>query len=388
MKSTTNFITTTGELEAAITILCGFNAVAVDTEFIRESTYYPQLCLVQLAAGEHYFAVDPLSENIKLTSLLEMLNNTNIIKVFHAGRQDIEIFVHLTGTVPIPIFDTQIAAMVVGLGDQVGYDKLVQHYLNIEIDKSSRFTDWSARPLSERQIKYALNDVTHLIKIYHIMYQELTDNKRLSWLDDEISSLAQISLYNPNPDDAWKKLKVRSYKPDFLNRLKYLASWREKRAISKNIPKNRIIRDETLIDLAGTNPKNATRFENIRGFPGGSNGKLVPEILQTLSEAEKTPRENWPKVKSDFRREKAPAAMLELLRVLLKHVTENENIAPKLLASSDDLDAIARDNNADIKALRGWRRELFGNIALKLKTGEIALSIKDNRIQLIHLKNT
>ena len=388
MKNTTNFITTTVELEDAITILCGFDAVAVDTEFIRESTYYPQLCLVQLAAGEHYFAVDPLSENIKLTSLLEMLNNTNIIKVFHAGRQDIEIFVHLTGTVPIPIFDTQIAAMVVGLGDQVGYDKLVQHYLNIEIDKSSRFTDWSARPLSERQIKYALNDVIHLIKIYHIMYQELTDNKRLSWLDDEISSLAQISLYNPNPDDAWKKLKVRSYKPDFLNRLKYLASWREKRAISKNIPKNRIIRDETLIDLAGTNPKNATRFENIRGFPGGSNGKLVPEILQTLSEAEKTPRENWPKVKSDFRREKAPAAMLELLRVLLKHVTENENIAPKLLASSDDLDAIARDNNADIKALRGWRRELFGNIALKLKTGEIALSIKDNRIQLIHLKNT
>ncbi len=386
MNDTPNFITTTDELARAIKTLCEFDAIAVDTEFIRESTYYPQLCLVQLAAGKHYFAVDPLSKNIDLSSLLEMLNNTDIIKVFHAGRQDLEIFAHLMGTVPKPIFDTQIAAMVVGLGDQAGYDKLVQHYLNIEIDKSSRFTDWSARPLSERQIKYALDDVIHLIKIYHIIYQELTNNKRLSWLDDDISALTQMSLYNPNPDDAWKKLKIRSYKPDFLNRLKFLASWREKRAISKNIPKNRIVRDETLIDLAGTNPKNAAKFEIIRGFPGGRTGKLVPEILQTLALAEQIPRQNWPKVKSDFRRDKAPVAILELLRVLLKHVTESENIAPKLLASSDDLDALARDNNADIKSLKGWRREIFGNIALKLKTGEIALSIKDNKIQLINQK--
>ena len=385
MNDTSKFITTTGELEHAIKTLSEFDAVAIDTEFIRESTYYPQLCLVQLAAGEHHFAVDPLSENIELTSLFEMLDDSNIIKVFHAGRQDIEIFVHLTGKVPKPIFDTQIAAMVVGLGDQAGYDKLVQYYLNIEIDKSSRFTDWSARPLSERQIKYALDDVIHLEKIYHIMHYELTNNKRLSWLEDELSALTQISLYKASPDDAWKKLKVRSYKADFLNRLKFLASWREQRAILKNIPRNRIVRDETLIDIAGTNPKTVSKFGVIRGFPGGSTGKLVPEILQTLASAEKSPREKWPKVKIDFRKDKAPLATLELLRVLLKHVTESENIAPKLLASAEDLDALARNHNADIKLLKGWRRELFGDLALKLKTGEIALSIKNNKIQLINL---
>ena len=388
MDDTPKFITTTSELETAIKTLCSFGAVAVDTEFIRESTYYAQLCLIQLAAGEHCFAIDPLSENIKLTPLFEMLDNTNIVKVFHAGRQDIEIFVHLTGKVPNPIFDTQIAAMVVGLGDQAGYDKLVQHYLNIDIDKSSRFTNWSTRPLSDKQLKYAIDDVKYLIEIYHIMHRELTKNNRLSWLEDEITALKQISLYHPDPNNSWKKLKIRSYKPDFLNRLKFLASWREQRAISKNIPKNRIVRDETLLDLAGTNPKNAAKFENIRGFPGGSTGKLVPEILQILANAELSPRENWPKIKIDFRKDKAPAATLELLRVLLKHITESEKIAPKLIASYDDLDALARDDNADIKLLKGWRRELFGNVALKLKTGEIALSIKDKKMQLIHLKDS
>ena len=383
MDNTPKLITETSDLENAMKTLSEFNSIAVDTEFIRESTYYPKLCLVQLAAGEYHFAVDPLSESIELSSLFQLLQNQNIVKVFHAGRQDIEIFVCLTGNVPNPIFDTQIASMVVGLGDQAGYDKLVQHYLNIDIDKSSRFTDWSARPLSDRQIKYALDDVIHLSKIYPLMLKELIQNERLSWLNEEISALTHLSLYKPNPDDAWKKLKIRSYNSDFLNRLKYLASWREKRAMTKNIPKNRIVRDETLIDLAGTNPKTASKFEIIRGFPGGRSGKLVPEVLQTLANAEQTPRENWPKIKADFRRVKAPPATLELLRVLLKHITENEKIAPKLLASSEDLEALAKDDNADIKLLKGWRRELFGNTALKLKSGEIALTIKNNKIHLI-----
>ena len=388
MHNIPKLITETSDLENAMKTLSEFNSIAVDTEFIRESTYYPKLCLVQLAAGEYHFAVDPLSESIELSSLFQLLQNQNIVKVFHAGRQDIEIFVCLTGNVPNPIFDTQIASMVVGLGDQAGYDKLVQHYLNIDIDKSSRFTDWSARPLSDRQIKYALDDVIHLSKIYPLMLKELIQNERLSWLNEEISALTHLSLYKPNPDDAWKKLKIRSYNSDFLNRLKYLASWREKRAMTKNMPKNRIVRDETLIDLAGTNPKTASKFEIIRGFPGGGSGKLVPEVLQTLANAEQTPRENWPKIKADFRRAKAPAATLELLRVLLKHITENEKIAPKLLASSEDLEALAKDDNADIKLLKGWRRELFGNTALKLKSGEIALTIKNNKIHLISDNNS
>lgn len=384
MDITSKLITTTGELESALNILCDFNVIAIDTEFIRESTYYPQLCLVQLAAGEHYFAVDPLSSTIELTPLFQMLVNKNILKVFHAGRQDIEIFVNLTGSIPDPIFDTQIAAMVIGLGDQAGYDKLVQHYLDIEIDKSSRFTDWSARPLSERQLKYAIDDVIHLAKIYPIIHDELIQNERLDWLDDDIAALAQLSLYKPNPDNAWKRLKVRSHKPDFLNRLKFLASWREQRAIKKNSPKNRIIRDETLIDIAGTNPKSIEKFNSIRGFPGGSTGKLAPEILETLAEAENSPRESWPKIKPDHRREKPPAATLELLRVLLKHITETQNIAPKLLASADELEALARENDPDIRPLKGWRRELFGNIALQLKSGEIALKLKNNKLELIY----
>ncbi|NCF46906.1 MAG: ribonuclease D [Alphaproteobacteria bacterium] len=384
MDNTSRLITTTDELERALNILCEFNVIAIDTEFIRESTYYPQLCLIQLAAGDHYFAVDPQSDMIELTALFEMMTNKDILKVFHAGRQDIEIFVHLTGNIPDPIFDTQIAAMVVGLGDQAGYDKLVQHYLNIELDKSSRFTDWSARPLSERQLEYALDDVIHLAKIYPIIHDELYRSNRLEWLDDDISALTQMSVYKPNPDDAWKRLKVRSHKPDFLNRLKFLASWREQRAIEKNMPKNRIIRDETLIDIAGTNPKNVAKFQFIRGFPGGSTGKLVPEILKTLAEAEKSPRESWPKIRNDYRRDKAPAATLELLRVLLKHITEAENIAPKLLASAEELEALARDDNADIKLLKGWRRELFGNIALQLKSGEIALTLRNNKLELIY----
>ena len=384
MNDASKLITTTDELERALSILCEFNVIAIDTEFIRVSTYYPKLCLIQLAAGDNYFAVDPLPDTIDLTALFQMLTNKDILKVFHAGRQDIEIFVHLTGDIPDPVFDTQIAAMVIGLGDQAGYDKLVQHYLNIELDKSSRFTDWSARPLSERQLEYALDDVIHLAKIYPIIHDELYRSNRLEWLDDDISALTQMSVYKPNPDDAWKRLKVKSHKPDFLNRLKFLASWREQRAITKNIPKNRIIRDETLIDIAGTNPKNVAKFQSIRGFPGGSTGKLVPEILKTLAEAEKSPRESWPKIRNDYRRDKAPAATLELLRVLLKHITEAENIAPKLLASAEELEALARDDNADIKLLKGWRRELFGNIALQLKSGEIALTLRNNKLELIY----
>ncbi len=383
MDNISTLITKTNELTEALSLLCEHSVIAIDTEFIRESTYYSKLCLVQLAAGEHFFAIDPLADDIDLTALYEMLSNQDILKVFHAGRQDLEIFVHLTGNVPTPIFDTQIAAMVIGLGDQAGYDKLVQHYLKIEIDKSSRFTDWAARPLSERQLTYALDDVIYLAKIYPIIHDELSANNRLNWLNDEIHALTQIALYKPDPQEAWKKLKVRSHKPDFLNRLKFLAAWREERAISKNMPKNRIIRDETLVDLAGTNPKNPAKFQTIRGFPGGSTGKLVPEIIQTLAAAENSPRDSWPKIRGDYRRDKAPAATLELLRVLLKHITESHKIAPKLLASADDLEALARDDNADIKLLKGWRRELFGNTALQLKSGEIALTLNDSKVELI-----
>jgi len=357
--------------------------LAVDTEFMRERTYYPQLCLIQVSDGTDAVAIDPLAKDIDLTPLWALMRNQKIVKVLHAGQQDMEIFLHQMGELPSPIYDTQLAAMVCGLGDQVGYDKLVKAMLGHDIDKTSRFTDWSKRPLSQRQVTYALDDVIYLARLYPKIKQRLADEGRTHWLDEEYAKSNDPTTYVTKPNEAWHRLKIRNMRPPALLRLMHLAAWRETEAQVRNVPRNRVLRDETLIDLAGSNPKTLNEFGNIRNFPGGREGKLAPFVLAVLNDVAIMPESAYPAPISHKPTKKPPAAVMELLRVLLKHVTDEQNIAPRLLASADDLELLARDDNAPIRALSGWRREVFGETALKLKNGKIALAVQNGRLKII-----
>lgn len=385
MPKIDKLLTTTPALVTAIDAIRGADFIAIDTEFMRESTYYPQLCLIQICAGSQAFCVDPLAEGMDLSPLFALMQDKNITKVFHAGRQDLEIFVQLTGDVPCPVYDTQIAAMVCGLGDQVGYDKLVYHYKNLQIDKSSRFTNWSQRPLSDRQLSYALDDVIHLAEIYPRIIADLTANGRDKWVQSELESLADISLYQTDPATAYKRIKARNSKPAQLNRLAQLASWREKEAQRRDVPRGRILRDDTLIDLAGSNPKTRADLKKIRGFPGGENGKFGPAVIEVLKKANAMAEDAWPLKERLPQRDKPPVAIIEMLRVLLKHVTESHNVAPRLIASADDLEKLALSDAADIPAMKGWRREIFGDAALALKAGKLGLTVQKGKIKLLSL---
>jgi len=385
MPKIDKLLTTTPALVTAIDAIRSADFIAIDTEFMRESTYYPQLCLIQICAGSYAFCIDPLAEGMDLSPLFALMQDKNITKVFHAGRQDLEIFVQLTGDVPCPVYDTQIAAMVCGLGDQVGYDKLVYHYKNLQIDKSSRFTNWSQRPLSDRQLSYALDDVIHLAEIYPEIIADLTANGRDKWVKSELESLADISLYQTDPETAYKRIKARNSKPAQLNRLAQLASWREKEAQRRDVPRGRILRDDTLIDLAGSNPKTRADLKKIRGFPGGENGKFGPAVIEVLKKANVMAEDTWPLKERPPQRDKPPVAIIEMLRVLLKHVTESHNVAPRLIASADDLEKLALSDTADIPAMKGWRREIFGDAALALKAGKLGLTVQKGKIKLLSL---
>ena len=378
-------ITTTEDLNSALAEMSGAEFVAVDTEFMRETTYYPKLCLVQLCANQKTVCIDPLAEGLDLSALYELMQNPDIVKVFHAGRQDLEIFVHLTGSVPQPVYDTQIAAMVCGLGDQVGYDKLVQHYTGKSIDKSSRFTNWAERPLTDRQLKYAADDVIYLAEIYPQMVAYLNKTARTLWVESELNSLTDESVYLPDPAMIWRRLKFRGGRPDMVNRLAKLAEWREVEAQRRNVPRGRMLRDDTLIDLAGSNPKTGPEFRKIRGFPGGETGKLVEPVLNVLKQAAETPKQDYPRLDRPAKQDKPPQALIELLRVLLKHVTEEHEVAPRLIASADDLEKLALDDKAGISALSGWRYEIFGQLALELKQGRLALSVTNGKTRVISL---
>ena len=377
-------ITTNEALSAAANKYQKADFLAVDTEFLRERTYYPQLCLIQISDGIDAVAIDPLAGNLDLTPIWELMRNTSITKVFHAGSQDIEIFLHLMGDLPRPIYDTQIAAMVCGLGDQVGYDKLVKAMLGHDVDKTSRFTDWSQRPLSKRQILYALDDVIFLAKLYPVMRKKLDIEKRNHWLEEEYAKSNDPATYSVDPRLAWQKLKVRNMRPAPLLRLMHLAAWRETEAQNRNTPRNRVIRDETLIDLAGSNPQNRNGFANIRNFPGVKDGKLVTPIQKILEKVAALPASSLPSADKRRSSKRPPAAVMELLRVLLKHVTDKHGIAPRLIASAEELEALASDDQAKIRALSGWRREIFGDMALRLKQGKIALAVKNGQILIIH----
>ncbi|MDA9930280.1 ribonuclease D [Alphaproteobacteria bacterium] len=382
-----DIITTTGGVRDLVARFAGAEFLAIDTEFMREHTYYAQLCLIQISDGTHAAAIDPLANGIDLSPLWSLLADTSIVKVFHAAHQDLEIFLKEMDALPLPLFDSQIAATVLGHGDQVGYDRLVRAILNHEIDKTSRFTDWSRRPLTERQISYALDDVIYLAKIYPILCAELEKRGRAGWLEDENARLAKPETYRTAPSEAWKRIKIRSMKPAALRRMMHLAAWREDEAKRRDLPRNRVLRDETILDLAGSNPSKAEDFGKIRNFPGGAGGKLVASVLKLLTEVENMPDSTLPEAKNEGRTPKPPAAVIELLRVLLKHITDKQGIAPRLIASADELEQLALDDAAPVRAQSGWRYDVFGKAALRLKHGKIAMAVEGRQIKLIDIED-
>ena len=371
-------------LEKNLKLIENEEYISVDTEFIRDNTYFSKLCLIQVASKNHSFIIDPLKEDVKLDSLRKILNKDTIIKIFHSGRQDMEIFYHLFGELPKPIYDTQIAAMVCGFGDQVSYENLVNTLLNIRIDKSSRVSNWSFRPLTEKQIIYALSDVTHLVRIYEKLKNQISDGNRSLWIEDEMKSLAETKNYKLNPSEAWMKIKIKSTKREYLNRVKFLAEWRENISIKSNVPKNRIMRDDTLLDLASINPKSNEDFKRIRYFNIERDVEKINQISEILNKAQGVPERLWPENKNIKKNKVKSFAILELLKVLIKHVCEEQKVAQKLIAKQDELELIAEGKFDRLKVLDGWRYKIFGKLALELIEGKVSLKIKNKKICILH----
>lgn len=350
--------------------------VTVDTEFLREQTYWPELCLVQVGGSAEAAAIDALAPGIDLTPLFDLLRNPNVTKVFHAARQDVEIFLKRMGTVPTPLFDTQIAAMVCGFGDQVGYETLAKKLAKATIDKSSRFTDWSLRPLTGKQLNYALSDVTHLRPIYEKLARQLDRTGRASWLAAEMEALAHPSTYQVEPRDAWRRLKVRTPKPRFLAVLREVAAWRESYAQEKDVPRNRILRDEAVVEIAAHTPSTVDQLVRVRSLSRkmaeGHQGKA---ILEAVARGTSVPPEDCPTPPSRPDLPRGLGPVVDLLKVLLKMKCEEHDVAQRLVASAADLELIAADDSADVQALTGWRRELFGDDAIALKHGRLALTV-------------
>ena len=360
--------------------------VCVDTEFMRERTYYPILCLIQIAGTDEAVAIDPLAEGISLEPVHALMANPNVMKVFHACRQDMEIFYHQTKSLPSPLFDTQISAMVCGHGESVSYDKLVRKLTGAQVDKSSRFTDWSNRPLSDAQIGYALSDVTHLRTVYEMLSAQLAANGRAHWLEEEFAVVSSLSTYELDPRDAWLRLKVRSGKARFLAIVRELAAYRELEARRRDTPRNRILRDDVLLDIAARAPRTPKDLAKVRNISEQfASGRAGAEIMEAVASALDLPDAECPRVDDNRDTRQPHPAIVELLRVLLKQKSEMHQVAQKLIANAADLDAIAIADDADVAALRGWRKTLFGDDALALKAGRLALSISGDQVKLIAL---
>jgi ribonuclease D len=379
-----HLITKQKELEETIARLEASDFVTVDTEFIRETTFWPILCLIQMAAPGVTALVDPLSRDIDLAPFYRLMGNARVTKVFHAARQDIEIIHHQGGLIPHPLFDTQVAAMVCGFGDSVSYEQLVQRITGGRIDKSSRFTDWRRRPLSERQLEYALADVTHLIDIYHHLKAELERENRAHWLREEMAVLTARETYDPDPDNAWRRLKLRVRKPKELAVLKALAAWREREARARDVPRQRVLKDDALYEIAQQAPRDADALSQLRTIPKGwERSATAATIIELVDGALSLPREEMPSLPRQAQLPEGTAAASELLRVLLRLIAEREGVAARMLASGDDLDRIAAEGeDARVPALSGWRREVFGEQALKLVRGELALKFDRKRIKV------
>jgi len=365
----------------------GASFVAVDTEFMRERTYWPILCLVQVAGPTEAAAIDALAPGIDLTPLLALMADESILKVFHAARQDIEIFFNLSGTVPKPLFDTQIAAMVCGFGDAVSYETLVSKLAQASLDKSSRFTDWSHRPLTERQIHYALADVVHLRTVYEKLQQRLASNGRAGWFAEEMAVLSDSATYRSDPSEAWRRFRLRGrVNPRFFGVLREVAAWRETAARQRNLPRGRIMRDEAVLEVAAHMPKTIEALARTRSLGKGvAEGKLGNEILDAVQRGLADSEALAPPASAKADSPPGLGPLVELLRVLLKQRCEEHQVAQKLVATADDLDAIAAADDAPVPALSGWRYEIFGKDALALKHGRLALTVLRNRITLVEL---
>jgi len=364
----------------------GADFIAVDTEFIRDKTYWPLLCLVQIAGPEHAAAIDPLAPGIDLSPLLALLADRALLKVFHAARQDLEIFFHMTGAVPGPLFDTQVAAMVCGFGEAASYETLASKLAGAAIDKSSRFTDWSHRPLSDRQLRYALADVVPLRTVYEKLAAQLARNGRAAWVEEEMAVLLNPSTYRVDPRESWRRLKFRGANRRTLAFAREIAAWRETAAQQRNLPRNRLLRDEAIQEIASHPPENLDGLAGMRGLGRSfAEGRLGSEIMAAVARARNLPATEWPEapIRPDINT--GTGAIVELLRVLLKACAEENGVAPRLIADSEDLDRIAASDRAPVLALEGWRLELFGRQALDLKHGRLGLTVDGKTVKRIPL---
>jgi len=377
-------ITDTDALAASCARLALSSFVTVDTEFMREKTYWPELCVVQLASEEEVAVVDALAPGLDLAPLGALLADQRVMKVFHAARQDIEIFVQLFGDTPRPLFDTQVAAMVAGFGDQVGYEALIASLTGGAIDKAHRFSDWSARPLTAAQVTYAAGDVTHLRRAYEKLCERLAKDGRLDWVSEEMAALADPATYRADPETMWERLRPRTNNRRMLAVLRAIAAWREREAQKSNIPRGRMLKDEMVLDLAATAPTDIETLGRARGITRGfAEGKMGVSLLTAIAEAKALSDDQLPEAPSHRDGPKPSPALVSLLKVLLAAKCEKHDVAPKLVANSEDIDRLALEEAPDVACLSGWRAAVFGADAMALKSGRIALGVDGKRIKLI-----
>lgn len=383
-------ITDTAALEKLCARFAKSDFVAVDTEFMRENSYWPDLCLIQVATTEEAAAIDPKAPDLDLKPLLDLLvENEDVLKVLHAGAQDLEIIYNLTGKTPWPLFDTQVAAMALGLGEQVGYSSLVESYLGHQVDKGARFTDWSRRPLDKRQLDYAISDVTHLAEVFPKMLERLKKNGRGGWLDEEMHRLHDPATYANDPETAWRKLRLPNRKPDTLGRLKALAAWREREARSKDIPRGRIVKDDTLGDLALSPPRTQADLGKVRGLsPSWAGNDIGRRLMDVLAAASPLPHDEMPQRENGRTGGlgKDAALIADLLKLLLKIRAKEADVAPKLIARSDELEQIAAGQHHGLPVLEGWRRDVFGSDALALVDGQLAFAVENGKLRMTRVE--
>ncbi len=377
-----NIITDTATLAAFCKKASKYPYVTLDTEFIRERTYFPQLCLVQMATVDDAVIIDPLAGDIDLKPLFELLADTNVVKVFHAARQDIEIFYHLSGAMPVPIFDTQIAASVCGHGESASYESLVNNIVEATVDKSSRYSDWAARPLAETQLSYALSDVTHLRVIYEKLREQVENAGRTAWIEEEFAYLTDTNLYDINPMDAYKRIKAGSLRSKHLVVLRALAAWRETLAKKTDVPRGRVIKDEVLIELALVSPRTEEELARIRNIQAGLSKKHIKTVMESIAAAAALPQSEWPQVAKGKRQPEGTGTVVSMLQLLLKVCADQHNIAGSVIANKDDMEALALGQDSPL--LSGWRFDVFGKQAQALMTGKLKISLnpKNKRIVL------
>lgn len=378
-------ITATGHLADFCAQAAQSAYVTIDTEFIRERTYYPQLCLIQIACEKEAVIIDPLAEGIDLAPLHGLLNDASTLKVFHAARQDLEIFYHMLGCLPHPIFDTQVAAMVCGFGESISYDGLVQQLAGEKLDKSSRFTNWEHRPLTDKQLHYALADVIHLRTVYDKLHRMLAESDRESWIEEEMAVLLAPETYDPHPEDAWKRLKVRTRAPKFLAALQAAAAWRERMAQDMDLPRGRVLKDDTVADIAASHPKNLDELYRLRGMNKGLNKTRLQELVDAVLAARDLPRAQCPELPDGLILPPNAGAAIELLRVLLKRQCDKQHVAQKLVANRSDLEHIAIGRLNDTPLAHGWRWQVFGQHAAALMRGELGMTLDPKEGEVVLL---